>query len=161
MTSGAGGGASCARAGPKPSSIAAASAIQAKHLRFIFVSPLLSREVAKKGLGATLLRLWQAHGLRLPVLADEQVDLNPFVGALFVHGQAEITESPALHADADDGTVTDFLRHAAGEQREIFGVIGGYEHRFVGGLGSVVVRGAYRLVRGRAGHRRFCDRFRR
>src|SRR5579863_5841395 len=51
MTSGAGGGASWARAVPTQRSSAAASAVQAKHLRFIFVSPLLSREVAKKILG--------------------------------------------------------------------------------------------------------------
>ena len=53
MTSGAG-GASCARMVPTPSSNAAASAVQAKHLRFISVSPLLSREVAKKTFCATI-----------------------------------------------------------------------------------------------------------
>src|SRR5579863_6376243 len=149
MTSGAGGGASWARAVPTQRSSAAASVVQAKHLRFIFVSPLLSREVAKKILGAASKSGWakpaptessrKADGLRLPVLTYEQVDLNPFVGTLLVYRQAEIAESTALHADADDGAIADFLSHAAGEEREILGVIGGHERRFVRGVGRVVV----------------------
>src|SRR5580704_5468364 len=161
MTSGAG-GASCARVVPTPSNNAAASAVQAKHLRFISVllfsperfqrnflceppnpwrttSPQLRRSVLRPYKIAPLLRLRQANGLRLSVLTDEQVNLNPFVGALFVDGQAEVTEGAALHANTHDGTVARFLSHAAGKQREILGIVGGNEGCFVSGLGRVIV----------------------
>ena len=42
-----------------------------------------------------LLRLREADGLGLSVLAYEEIDLNPFVGAFFVDGQAEVAESAA------------------------------------------------------------------
>src|ERR1700685_803321 len=162
MTSGAG-GASCARMVPTPSSNAAASAVQAKHLRFISVL-LFSPERFQRNFFVTptktfgglrrltwgaaccaptgscsLLRLGQADSLRLSILTYKEIDLNPLVAALFVDGQAEVTEGAALHTDAYDGTVSGFLSHAAGKQGEVFGVICGDEGRFVSGLGRIIV----------------------
>jgi hypothetical protein len=91
-------------------------------------------DAAQSRASIPLLRLRKADGLWLSVLTYEEVDLNPFVGTLFVHRQAKITESAALHADTYNGTVADFLRHAAGEEREVFSVVGSNESRFVCGL---------------------------
>src|SRR5207245_11172146 len=72
------------------------------HLRFILFSPLLSQT---EKLFAFLLRLGPTDGLRQSVVADEQIHLDPFTGAVLVHRQSENTEGAALHSNAENGGV--------------------------------------------------------
>src|SRR5712692_3456190 len=99
---GCGGGAFCAQVIPADKINEQPRIRLPINLRFILSSPLLSRT---EKLFAFLLRLGQTDGLRQSVVADEQIHLNPFAGAVFVHRQAENTEGTALHSNAKNGGV--------------------------------------------------------
>ena len=77
----------------------------------------------------------------LAVLADKQIHLDPFARTLFVHGQSKCAQRAALQTHAHDSGVASFLRHAAGQQREIFRVVRRYQCRSACGLGLTVLDG--------------------
>src|SRR5437899_10982612 len=98
--SGRGGGALCALAIPAPNTNAHPRIKLPIHLRFILFSPLLSQT---EKLFAFLLRLGPTDGLRQSVVADEQIQLDPFTGPGLVHRQSENTKGAALHPKAAHG----------------------------------------------------------
>jgi hypothetical protein len=61
-------------------------------------SPLLSRPAKKSPF-----LLAQANSLGQPIVPDEQVNLNPFICAVFIHRQAQRAKCAALHANAKNG----------------------------------------------------------
>ena len=94
--------------------------------------------------------LRQADSLWLSILADKQIHLDPLARALFVHGQSQRAQSTTLQTHAHDGGIPSFLRHAAGEQGEIFRVVRCHQRFVARGLAPGVVRhAADNLVAGR------------
>src|SRR5277367_2583528 len=67
--------------------------------------------------------LREPYGLRQTVAAHEQVHLNPFAGALFVHRQTERSKGAALHSNAEDCSFFALVMQGPGNRRKFCGVI--------------------------------------
>src|SRR5258706_13361476 len=122
-----GGSGSCALNIPAPSNTALPTSEQAQLLRFIVSSPLLSR--ASKLISTeskhALLRLRQPHRFGQPVLAHQQINLNPIAHALFIHRQTERAQRAALHPYPHDRGIIHLLPQASPPQsKTAHGVIG-------------------------------------
>src|SRR6266446_4698195 len=129
-----GGSGCCARNVPAVSSRAPPTSEQAQILRFIVSSPLLScgSKLVPQEFTRALLRLRQPHRFGQPVLANQQIHLNPVAHALFIHRQTQCVECAALHAHPHDGRIVYVLQQAAGQQRKVSQLVVGDQRRLLG-----------------------------
>src|SRR5229473_652399 len=63
--------------------------------------------------------LRQPHRLGQPVVSNEQVHLDPFAGALFVHREAQRTKRTALHPHTHNRRIVCFRRQGSRQQSEV------------------------------------------
>src|SRR5467141_1520690 len=62
--------------------------------------------------------LRQPHRLRQSIIADQQINLDPFVGSLFVDGQAQRAQRTPLQAYAENRSVTGIRDDGSRQERE-------------------------------------------
>src|SRR5207302_931117 len=77
----------------------------------------------------SLCLLAHANSLGQSIVPDEQVHLNPFIGAVFIHGQAKRAKCATLQANAKDGGVIRIGWQNSRQQREIAQFTVGHDSR--------------------------------
>src|SRR6266850_2841308 len=90
------------------------------------VSIILRISGTRRPLSAQSL-LRQPHRLGQPVISNQQIHLDPFARALFIHRQAQCTERAALHPHAHNGCIVRFRRQDSRQQSEVIQLVVGHE----------------------------------
>src|SRR5580658_1981698 len=96
---------------------------------FIVASPLLSLILSptaidrSRGESLSVFFLRETHGFRQAVVSDQQIHLDPFTSALFIHWQTQRTERSALHPHTQYGRLFGFVCHGSRQRRKVSRII--------------------------------------